>query len=695
MPVEGMQEEVFRTAQLAYQQGDHARAVALCTEILAACPDFAGANYLLGVLALKSGDVAAATRHLSVAVRNNPQSVDYYQALAVACYQAGELQQAERYLRSVIDLAPGQLDARLKLAGLLREQGRAMDALKEYGGVIQLDPNNLEALFVTCLLHRQLGNFQAALDGYRRLLALQPENAEILNAMGAVCHEGGELPAAVDYYRQAIALRPDYVEAHNNLGGVLQRLDRLDEAAVSYGNALRHDSSHPAWQLRIASLCHSVPASIAESDRYRGELLDTLNRSAAAGFKATPEELVQTGAYPSYALMYHGRDDRPLREAYARLYKPCFPAAAEPLPATGQRRIGFVVTKNHETIFSRSMAGVLRHMDKKMFELVIICITGRERLLEEQLACPGIKIMPVPESITGVVQALAQVRFDILYYWEIATDPLNYFLPFYRLAPVQCTSWGIQVTSGIPNVDYYLSSSLVEPQGGAAHYTEQLLCSDTLLTYQYRSVLPETPKQRQEFGFSQDVNLYLFPQQIGKFHPDLDAPVADILRRDPHGRLVILQDRWPYSSERLRARLMRTAADIFKQLIFLPRLSQADYLSLVAISDVLLDPPHYGGVNSSYDGFSLNTPILTCESDYHIGRYTAGCYRKMGLADCIPQNLEAYVDMAVELGTQPGSREEFSMRLRDASPVLFEDMQAVSEHERLFNELLDVIDGGR
>ena len=137
---------------------------------------------------------------------------------------------------------------------------------------------------------------------------------------------------------------------------------------------------------------------------------------------------------------------------------------------------------------------------------------------------------------------------------------------------------------------------------------------------------------------------------------------------------------------------MRNAPDVFERIVFLPRLSQEDYLSLVAVSDVLLDPPHYGGVNSSYDGFSLNIPILTCESEYHIGRYTAGCYRKMGLADCIPKTMEDYVDMAVELGTQPDSREEFSARIRTASPSLFEDMHAVREHERLFNELLDSID---
>ena len=692
MSNEATQDEIFRAAQAAYQQGNSARASALCTEILAVRPDFADASYLLGVLALNSGDATAAVSHLSAAVKHSPQSVHYLSSLVVACYKSGDIQQAEQFIRRAIELEPSQVDVRLKLAELLRGQGRVVEALKEYSAVIQLDPNNLEALFMSCPLHRQLGNYRMAYDGYQRLLVLQPGNAEILNALGAVCHEGGELAAAVDYYRQAIALRPDYVEAHNNLGGVLQRLDRTDEAVSSYENALRYDGSHPSWQLRIVSLCQSVPASIAEFERYRSDLLDQLNRFAAEGFRATPEELVQTGAYPPYALMYHGRDDRPLRDAYARVYKPCFPEPEDPLRATGQRRIGFVVTKTHETIFARSMAGVLRHIDAKMFELVVICIAGREQLLNEQLACPGVKILPVPESITGAAQALRQVRFDILYYWEIASDPLNYFLPFYRLAPVQCTSWGIQVTSGIPTVDYYLSSSLVEPPDGAEHYTERMLCSDTLLTYQYRSRLPEVPKCRADFGLGDDFNIYLFPQQIGKFHPDFDEAVAGILRRDTLGRLVILQDRWPHSSARLRARLMRSAPDVNERIAFLPRLNHEDYLSLVAVSDVLLDPPYYGGVNSSYDGFSMNTPIITCESDHHVGRYTAGCYRKMGLADCIPGNMQDYVDMAVEIGSQAHIREAMSARIRAAAPVLFEDMHAVREHERLFNVLLDSIE---
>jgi len=41
-----------------------------------------------------------------------------------------------------------------------------------------------------------------------------------------------------------------------------------------------------------------------------------------------------------------------------------------------------------------------------------------------------------------------------------------------RLAPVQCTAWGHPVTSGLPTIDYYLSSQLMEPENAQAHYSE-------------------------------------------------------------------------------------------------------------------------------------------------------------------------------------------------------------------------------
>jgi len=580
-------------------------------------------------------------------------------------------------------------DKHFKHATELYQQGRMADALQEFQKVLRLQPDHIQALLATSWLHYQIGNPKDAAEGYQRIIQLQPDNVEALNALGAIYHEYGGIPQAVNCYREAIKARPDFVEAHNNLGGALQRLYLTDEAVKSYQRALELGCSQtPLCELRIASLCRPVARSSEDSDRYRSDLMETLHHFAENGLTATPNELVQTGAYPSYSLMYHGRNDRPVREAYARIFESCFPMAGTDNTATGHNRIGFIVTKTHEELFVRSMGGVLRHMDATRFELTVICIAGREKYVEELINCPHICILPVPEDIPAIAKILRHTRFDILYFWEIATDPLNYCLPFFRIAPIQCTSWGIQVTSGIPTVDYYLSSKLVEPAEANEHYTENLICADTLLTYQYRSYLPEHAKRREDFGFRRDQHLYLFPQQMGKFHPDFDVTVGEILRRDPQGILVILQGLWPYTAEQLHSRLSITMNDVIDRVIFLPRMDRPDLLCLIADSEVLLDPPYYGGVNSSYDGFSMSTPILTCESSFHIGRYTAACYRKMGLDDCIAPTPETYIEMAIELGTNPQHRAAFSLRISEQSHLLFEDMHAVHEHERIFEQLI-------
>src|SRR5262249_49271296 len=101
-----------------------------------------------------------------------------------------------------------------------------------------------------------------------------------------------------------------------------------------------------------------------------------------------------------------------------------------------------------------------------------------------------------------------------------------------------------------------------------------------------------------------------------------------------------------------------------------------------------LDPLHFGGVNSSYDGYSLNKPIVTLPSPFHRGRYTFACYRKMGVLDCVAANHDDYVEMALALGTDADHRRQVSQKIAAASHVLFDDLEAVREHERIFSELI-------
>ena len=87
--------------------------------------------------------------------------------------------------------------------------------------------------------------------------------------------------------------------------------------------------------------------------------------------------------------------------------------------------------------------------------------------------------------------------------------------------------------------------------------------------------------------------------------------------------------------ELLRRRLAGVGPDVVGRVRFLRQMPLADFLSLVTLSDVMLDPLHYSGGNTSLEAFALGTPIVTWPGAFMRGRHTHGFYKLMELDDCV------------------------------------------------------------
>ena len=134
--------------------------------------------------------------------------------------------------------------------------------------------------------------------------------------------------------------------------------------------------------------------------------------------------------------------------------------------------------------------------------------------------------------------------------------------------------------------------------------------------------------------------------------------------------------------------MSRNGPDAVERLVFLPRRSEASYLRLLSLSDVVPGPPHYGAGFSAYDAFGLGLPLVTLPGALHVSRYALGCYRKMGLPGMAAESPEGYLVLACRLATDRDYREDVVERIAALSPVLFEDREAVIEHERFFQGAL-------
>src|SRR5207249_4355624 len=105
---------------------------------------------------------------------------------------------------------------------------------------------------------------------------------------------------------------------------------------------------------------------------------------------------------------------------------------------------------------------------------------------------------------------------DLLFYADIGMDAISYFLAYARLAPVQCVTWGHPVTTGIPNVDAFLSADVLEPPGAEAHYSERLVRLGRLPTWYECPIVPAEPAGRAALGLPADATLYVCPQSLFK-----------------------------------------------------------------------------------------------------------------------------------------------------------------------------------
>ena len=231
-----------------------------------------------------------------------------------------------------------------------------------------------------------------------------------------------------------------------------------------------------------------------------------------------------------------------------------------------------------------------------------------------------------------------------------------------------------------------------EKPGAEAHYSERLFLLRGLPTLAYydRPERGTVRRTRSDFGLPLDRHLYLCPQNLFKFHPDMDAPIAGILRRDPRGELVAIAGKIEHWTELMRRRWVEAMPDVVDRVRFLPRMGAEHYVDLIEAADVMLDTIHFNGMNTSLEAFAVGTPVVTWPREFQRGRHTQAMYRAMDLGDGIVDSAEAYVERAVALGTDAARRDALKRSILERNGALFREARVVREFERFFREAVEM-----
>jgi len=645
---------------------------------------------------LTKGKLADAERAYRQALTHAPSDAQAWSNLGCTLWRLGRLAEAESCLANAIALNPRFAEAHSNLGGVLEALGRLEDASRQYRNAISADPNQPRPYCnLGAVLHR-LGKFDEAKAEYAHALQLKPDFVEAWSNLGAAFLAQTNFAEAETCLLRAMELNPNNRQVLSNLADVLRIQGKFSQALEIYRRAIGADRDNAPQKVKLALAQEVILESRENGAARRTEVIASLDDLIKA--KVQLDNPQRDVGMTNFYFAYQGVNDLALQSLVAKFYLSACPRLAwtaphcsAPANSSGARlRVGFLSSSLYEHTIGKFYQGIIQKLSRRRFEVVVLRPRRDGDVLGDAIGHAADRSVEIPDDLYAARDLIGSQRLDILFYPDIGMTPLTYFLAFARLAPVQCVSWGHPVTTGIPNLDYFISAESIEPHDAQSHYSERLILLDRLPSYYWRPphhcVAPFT---RAEFGLPEDAKLYLCPQSLFKLHPDFDVVLATLLRRDPAARLLLLSGVHKHWDRMLAARIAKSFPDVVGRIIFVPRIPQGQFFRLLTMADVILDPPFFGGGNTSYEAFALGLPIVTWPGPFMRGRVTEGCYRQMGFTELVADSLDSYVEIALRLANDTAWREQMKNAITSRSSALYEDARMVTELEDFFCAAFD------
>ena len=707
------------------EQNRKGEAIAYYHKALVINPNSATTWYLLGTIHIQRKELSEAIFSYQKAIQQSPNLRQAYNGLGIAFKENDEHEKAIVVYKKAIEVSPNYSQAYYNLGysqskiGMHLEatesykralsikpfwpealqnlgytyfkMGHVQNAICCYHAALKQNPNLTKALNSLGSAYRETGRIEDALKCFYSALEQNPNLAEIYNSLGNTYREAGRIKDALKYFYHALELKPNYDMALRNIGLTLLNQGKSEAAKACFKKLIKY---HQKFKYEVLmAMLHPIIYDSSETiaayrEKFQHELARLKNRN-----KTLDDPFEQLGV-TNFILGMHGLKEKPIREQIAQFYLNVCPSLAWESPylrnlvPNKKTRIGFVSNFLHEHTIGRLYHGLIEKISKQKFHITVFRLNHKIDSITERINHSVDRVVYLPKKLKIAREIIADHRLDLLFYPEIGMDPFTYFLAFARLAPVQCKR-GFQITMGIPNIDYFISSKYAEPKNAQDHYSEKLILMERTGYYYRYPVLPSQIPTRKELGLPEDKKLYACLQSLFKIHPEFDSVIGKILRKDLNGVLVLLNAKHKHWETLLLNRFERTIPDVKDRICFIHSMQREDFISLFIIADAVLDTIYISGGNTSLESFALGVPVVTWASSYLPGRLTYGFYKLMGIMDCVAKNLENYVDIAVKLANEKEWYADIKKKIEHRSQLLFEDKLAVNEMENFFKWAVD------
>ena len=647
---------LFKKAKVVHSQDHLNEAESLYRKVLSLDPDHHGAIHFLGVVALAQKKFPESLRLIERSLQFEVSSAIYFNNHGVVLKELGRFEEAETAFQNAINLRPNYVDALSNLGMIGLQLDRPSEKVERYlVTALQHQPNHCDALSHLITLYSRQKKFHEVIPYLEHIVEMEPNHLEYRHWLGCMYGECGRIENSKEQFQFAASLR----------------------------------DTPQIWKWKHLRYSPAYFENEKEIDYYWNRLNIDLDEAIAEKPLYDWRTLPYDGFTHSFHLPHYNKCCRDVLEKYAELFISSFPFERPNYRPDKKIKVGFLVTPGHEGGFLRLTSGIIENINPERFEPIVIYNETAEKRFENRFQRPDLVRVPYSWNFENAVQTIKDAKCDVIYYWKAAGDPWSFFLPMCYLAPIQCTSWSTHGTSGLEQIDYYVSWDKAETPNAQGHYTEKLHLLNTTPLYEPKLTNIPAPASRKELQLPSEVAIYFCPHRPSKYHPIFDDYLRKILERDPNGHIILLSGKSLFTANCIIERMKKNIGEeYFKRMIFLPQLDAQDYYRYISVSTVILNSPVYSGEITAIDGFLYGVPCVTLTGELLVHRYATAFYEFFGIDGPAVITKEEYVEQAVKLGTDKDYRNEISHKIMENHDRFFENMETVREWERFIEDAL-------
>jgi len=689
--------------------GQPAEAVGRYEEAVRLQPNFVLAYFNMGSALQAMGNLPGAEECFQKIISLNPQFTEAYLRLGFLSQRRGEFAKAVTYYKKAIVLNPYSVESHYMLAMTFQEQGATQKAIELYRKTIALDPLHIDAYNNLGVAFQNQKQFEQAIQCFQKALELNPEYAQSYNNLGNTFRDLGEWDRAIESYENAVKIKPEYSLAYYNLGNILYYQGRSNEAVVSYTRAVEAD---PHFVTARWAKCMSQLPIVYDDEksihiarkRYSEELISLRESVLLDNYRNVEAWAEAVGRHQPFLLACQGLDDRELQQSYgdfvctimARRYPQFSESPRMPLRSVGEPiRIGIVSAHFHfHSVWKIPLRGWVDHLDKEKFQLYGYHTGQQKDLATASSRNQCYRFVENMYSFEGLCHTIRDDSLHVLIYPELGMDMTALKLASLRLSPVQCVSLGHPETTGLPTIDYYLSSDLMEPYGAEEHYTERLVRLPHLGFYYESFSVPPVQAERETFGLRKEAVVFLCSHSLFTYLPQYDEVFPRIAREVDNCQFVFIAHSYIDSpvTQKFRLRIKRVFnrfhIDDEKHITFLPQLDPGNYHALNSLSDIFLDSIGWSANNSTFEALACNLPVVTFPGKFMRQRHCAGILSMLGLHETIVYSLEEYIAIAVRLANDSEWRQIIRSYITSNKDCIYRDNTALRALEKFLENIV-------